>query len=694
MHHSLCNKYCKAPLAVAITLATLSATSIAQESSSKTQLDIEEIIVTGTKRAENIQDAVQSITLFKESDVVGLQSGFDIFDRIPNVVVQSGSFMPTVRGLDGNGIATGGGGAVSGASPRMSSYVDGVARTYGASPDGQGSFWDMQQVEVYKGSQSSQLGQNSIAGAIIQTTKDPVFQDEFSAQLGAHDEKTTLNGAFMANTAFGDNFAIRLTGEVVDGKNAIDYSKLPDPGLNSDDKDELDNIEFSRYRLKAKYLASDDLILKAAVEQEHSENPYGSDSVTLGSRREVSHFNYGHYESTNTIKSLSAIYTLSNEWSADVVVSNQRAKSQFSGPQHGNPAPENYLNFSFDSDETALEPKLSFKSADSRTGSVIGAFYKTRDRQDFGKPGSAFALTADDQSKTASVYADMTLELSEQWDLLVAGRYEDAQQKRNFSAFGGLLKLDFDERNKVFLPKVGTTYHFSDDASVSLLNYKGYNTSGGGLSFVSFTPYLYKKETAQTTELVTRSQWLDRRLTVNANIFHTQLSNMQISAIGPLGPNDSIYINLDKATSSGAETELDFRLNDTWSTYLSVGLLDTEINNFGSAANNIHNGNELGLSPHLTARMGINYSQSNLQVGGGISHIGERYTDYKNLDVDKLDAYSVADIHASYTLNNITFTGYVNNLFDKYVTYASFTSSNSMNVNEPRTLGVNVKVDF
>ena len=238
---------------LSIAVALLSSSSVmAQVSSDTSAIETQEVIVTGTKRAESIQDAVQSITLFKESDVVGLQSGFDVFDRIPNVVVQSSSFLPAVRGLDGNGIATGGGGAVSGASPRMSSYVDGVARTYGAAPDGQGSFWDMQQVEVYKGSQSSQLGQNSIAGAIIQTTKDPVFQDEFSARLGAHDEKTTVNGALMANKTFGDSFAIRLSGEVVDGKNPIDYSKLPDAGLSANDKEELGNIEFSRYRLKAK----------------------------------------------------------------------------------------------------------------------------------------------------------------------------------------------------------------------------------------------------------------------------------------------------------------------------------------------------------------------------------------------------------------------------------------------------------
>jgi outer membrane receptor protein involved in Fe transport len=31
---------------------------------------------------------------------------------------------------------------------------------------------------VYRGSQSTLLGQNALAGAIVQSTKDPVFKDE------------------------------------------------------------------------------------------------------------------------------------------------------------------------------------------------------------------------------------------------------------------------------------------------------------------------------------------------------------------------------------------------------------------------------------------------------------------------------------------------------------------------------------
>ncbi len=105
--------------------------------------------MTGTKQSQSRQQATQSVSVLSSRDTIGLQSALEAVARLPNTAQQSDGFLPTIRGLDGNGVATGGGGAVTGANPRMSNYVDGVARTYGATPDGAGSFWDIAQVEVF-----------------------------------------------------------------------------------------------------------------------------------------------------------------------------------------------------------------------------------------------------------------------------------------------------------------------------------------------------------------------------------------------------------------------------------------------------------------------------------------------------------------------------------------------------------------
>jgi iron complex outermembrane recepter protein len=656
---------------------------------------LQTIVVTGTKRSQAQQQATQSVSVLTVQDTIGMQSGFDVFTRMPNVVQQTDAFLPTVRGLDGNGVAAGGGGAVTGANPRMSNYVDGVARTYGATPDGQGSFWDMAQVEVYKGAQSTQLGQNSIAGAIVQTTRDPQFKDEYAVQLGARNQRATYNGAFMVNKVLGEQLAIRVSAEGNYGRSAIDYSGFTGTGLTADDRDELGRIRYERYRLKALYSPTDRLALKLTVEEERRKNPYTSDGVSNSTRRELIDGAYGYFDSNNKIVALNANVEIHPEWVFDAVLSQQKANTKFLPPVVGSPDPSAFLNFTFRSTETAFEPKLVYRAALGRTGAVVGAFIKTRKRDDLGLPGSSFALTADDHANARSLYADATIQLTPVWDLLAAARLQDDRQKRTFVAQDGALAYGFDERNRVFLPKLGATFHLSPDANFSVLTYKGYNASGGGVSFISLTPYLYKKESAQTVELVARTQWLDRKLTVNTNLFRTQLKDTQASAIGPEGPNDGIYSNIAKARTQGLEFDLTYQPNKSSQLRFAVGLLDTKIIDFGSTANNVNNGNSLAFSPRFTANLSGSFAVlPQLIVGGDVAWVGKRFSDYENLAEDRLPGYAIANLHAQYRLGNFTCTGYVNNLLDRFVQTSRTTSFNQAYVNDPRTVGVNVKVEF
>ena len=653
------------------------------------------VVVTGTKRSQGRQQATQSVSVLSEQDTIGMQSGFDVFLRVPNVTWQSDSFLPTVRGLDGNGVATGGGGAVTGANPRMSSYVDGVARTYGATPDGQGSFWDMAQVEVYKGAQSTQLGQNSIAGAIVQTTQDPKFKDEAALQVGLHDKRATYKGAFMVNKALGDQVAVRFTGEASDGKNAIDYSGFTGTGLTADDRDEFGRTRYGRLRFKALYTPTEQLAVKLTIEQERRKNPYTPDGASNSTRREVTDSSYGYFDSKNTIVALNTNFEIDAEWVFDAVLSQQRANTKFGPPVVGSPDPAAFLDFSFRSDEVALEPKVVYKAKGGRTSAVIGAFVKERDRDDLGLPGSIFALTADDRASSRSLYADGTIQLSPSWDLLAAARYQDDRQTRNFSAFGGALTYAFDERNRVFLPKLGATFHHSADASFSAVAYKGYNGGGGGVSFVTFTPYRYTKELAQTIELVSRTQWLDRTLTANANLFFTQLKDAQASGIGPAGPTDGIYVNIAKARSRGLEVDLVYQPSARNKLTFGLGLLDTKIVDFGSAANNGNNGNQLALAPRVTANLGGAFEAlPQLTLGGDVAFVGKRFNDYQNTPEDRLPSYVVANVNAQYRVGSVTLTAYVNNVFDRLVQFTRSTAFNQVNVNDPRTLGVTAKFEY
>ena len=86
----------KTPLAVAITLATVSAMTSAQV--------LEEVIVTAQKRSESLQDVAVSITAV-DGDILqamGMRTTTDLAQITPNMSIQSdrpGNSFPTIRGI-------------------------------------------------------------------------------------------------------------------------------------------------------------------------------------------------------------------------------------------------------------------------------------------------------------------------------------------------------------------------------------------------------------------------------------------------------------------------------------------------------------------------------------------------------------------------------------------------------------------
>ena len=683
-------------LALMTATALLPAQSaLAQEAADTDDLGRSEIVVTATKRGQDLQDTVQSVTVLRAEDTTGMQSTFDAFSRVPNITITSSGFLPTVRGLDGNGTALGGGGAVTGSNPRMTSYIDGVARTFSAVPDGFGGLWDIQQVEILRGSQSTTFGQNSLAGALVQVTANPAFKNEIAVQAGVRSESLTVNGAAMVNVALADNLAIRLTGQEVRGDSFVDYSTVGGSGFTDDDREEFANERFSNYRAKLLFEPSPQTTIILAANHERSKNVYPKDQVSITGRNQAPAEPATFVANKNTVLSLNVAHKFDDSWSFDGTLSRQTSFSAFKPPSVGNPDPAEYLDFTFDVEQWAFEPKIVYRQDGTRTSILAGAYITKRDRTDFGAPDTAFTLAADDKSDGLSFFGDATIQLMSNFDILLGGRYIEDKQKRAFSGFGGFFTFDFDRKDKLFLPKLGLTYHLSDDAAISLLGYKGYNAGGGGVSFISLTSYAFEKETAETVELAARTNWLDGDLIINANIFFSRLRDQQNFATGPAGPDDSIILNLKRSKSAGLEIDASYAVSANTKIGGSVGFLETKITDFGSAANAIFNGNDFGQAPAVTANIYGNIELAkDLSVGGNVEFSSSRFTTFDNRADDKLDGYALANFNARYNIGAFTVEAYVNNLFNAYVEIQRYTDFDQEYVRRPRTFGANVTARF
>ena len=159
---------------------------------------IEEIIVTATKREENVQDLPQSVTAFSSDmlEAVGVSTVQDLPNITPGLTItnQAGYNQAFLRGVGTDAF-------LPGADPSVPFYVDGIPLlgTQGSSD----SLGKIRRVEVLKGPQGTLFGTNSIGGAINIITPDP--DQGFSGDLqGGTGNYRSRQGALYTNLPIAD----------------------------------------------------------------------------------------------------------------------------------------------------------------------------------------------------------------------------------------------------------------------------------------------------------------------------------------------------------------------------------------------------------------------------------------------------------------------------------------------------------
>jgi outer membrane receptor protein involved in Fe transport len=312
------------------------AAATAAHAQPNTDADSQSITITGTKRKQSEQEATQSLTVLTQEELANERDAYDALLRLPNITGGARSALPTIRGVDGNGVAYGGGGAVSGGRPRFTTYVDGVARAYSFSAEGNASLWDVKQIEVYRGAQSTTLGRNSGAGAMVITTNDPVFENQAAALIGVRTARKSWDAAAMINHPLGDELALRFTAE---GSHGSNWRTPIGAELSGKRTEDLEAQNFERYRLKALWAPSAlrGLTLRFTHDDQRDASPNGVDSITGPdfSRREVDASYYAFFVRRNAGTSLQADYEIGGGWTAQAVLARQKSGIDAPAPVAG-----------------------------------------------------------------------------------------------------------------------------------------------------------------------------------------------------------------------------------------------------------------------------------------------------------------------------------------------------------------------
>ena len=184
-------------MVVAASIISLPGVSLAAE--------LEEIIVTATKRAESVQDVGLSVQVFDESLL--RQGGINDVSRLEllvsgvNYAFVGNDAKFNVRGANSSN-------TFGDAASIVGTFVDGVYKPRASQQSR--AFFDVERVEFLKGPQGTLYGRNTFAGALNLHTRAPSFDDGVSGnfQLG-FERYNAVKADGAINLPITDTIAIR-----------------------------------------------------------------------------------------------------------------------------------------------------------------------------------------------------------------------------------------------------------------------------------------------------------------------------------------------------------------------------------------------------------------------------------------------------------------------------------------------------
>ncbi len=649
-----------APLAACACVAGLLSVPAQAQESGAGEI-IEEIVTTARRREESLQEVPLSLTLLggEALERVAAVDIVEIGKQSPNVTLEvsrgtNSTLTAFIRGVGQQD-------PVAGFESGVGLYVDDVYfnRPHAAVID----LYEVERIEVLRGPQGTLYGRNTIGGAIKYVTKRIADEPEFKIRggVGSYGQ---LDALFTASGAVTDNFRI---GGTIAQFTRDGYGDNLTLGGDNYSKDVFGA------RLTFEWDATDSLFLRLATDytDDQSDPKFGhrltdanvSNAPVLDDVFDTrGGLNVPDQEVESEGISLLAEWEANDNWTFKTIIAD-RSDETFSPidfdslPVDDLDVPVNYENEQF-----SLEVQGLYSS--DRLNGVLGYYYldanafnefdvvlgPTGALPAVGVPGLNANTLGDVDTKTWSVFADFSYDLSDTWSLSLGGRYTSDERssiilRRTFAGgisplFGGdavviATTSDFNESDEwtEFSPRVSLAWAPTDLDNLYFSYSEGFK--GGGFDpraqtsqvpdldndgtvtdeeifdFVQFLP-----ETVRSYEIGWKTTRADGRFVSSLAVFFGDYEDVQIpGSVGVDTNNDGIddtfagvTTNAGKAELPGIEWEAMFRFDDSWSANWAIGYLDAEYKEFiGGGGVDVSDQAVFQNTPEWTATAGLTF---------------------------------------------------------------------------------------
>lgn len=727
-------------LPAAIALATASLVSSVQA------VELEEIVVTAQKRAQDMQDVPIAVTAMSAEMIkeAGISNMKGIAVRTPGFSM--GSFNPTqpqlyIRGIGSNGDGAGGG------EQSVAMFVDGVYinRSAGTGTE----LYDLEAIEVLRGPQGTLWGKNAIAGAINVTTKRPSDSLEGALEVGVGNiGQRTYRG--MVTGPLTEN----LNGKVSFNK------KKQDAYVKSviDSNIETGDIDSESFRTQFLFTPSDSVEVLLTADYSTDDRSGGaavpaSDVGLIGALLQAdpalpdADFHENYMEDSGLTEMDSKGLSLQVDWDNDwgtltSLTAYRKGNAKFENISFGvgltafpvvdtnNFADESSkmfsqeLRLSGEGDNLQWQTGLYYNKEEvSRTEGGhfataidLGGFFSGAGINPLGFVAQMPDDVTHQKNTTTSVaaFGQGTYSVTEDLDVTVGVRF--TREEKDFSNIGisgsGLYVLenyDIEAKETWTAPtyKLVANYHATDDTMVYASIASGFKSGGfdGTASTGAGAQTPFDEESAVNMELGFKSMLFDNRLRLNGAIFNTDYEDLQVLQAFPNGsPIPPLQTkNAGKANSRGVELEATLAVSENLRLNATYAYLDTEYKELDGSLEP-HEGNSLRNAPENAYSFSATYEKP-LSGGAVVSARAEyiakdkAYQDVQNLEVAAIPSYRVTNLRFAVTTADEKWevAAWANNVFDEefYVHnyfVAPFGAINTPAL--PRTYGVNATYQF
>jgi len=593
--------------------------------------------------------------------------------------------------------------------------------------------WDLEQVEILRGAQSTQAGRNSLGGAISIGTANPTFEQETKLRADYGTANTSKLALAHNQPLIDDVLAIRIAGEVNHSDGYIENT-------TRNEKD-YDARDLTNGRIKVLYKPVEKL--EAVFGYSYTDNKGGEDTVAYDSWKDgKNRYSTSDHEAkegaVHNIASLDLKYELDNNWT--LFSKTGQLSSDYVRVEDSDltSASLGYLDRKADSSSFTQELKATFNNDKIR--SVFGLFYTSIENDadtnlkdlPVATVNPALApfnakLESVNNVKTEidnkAIFGELEYDISSKWTVLVGARYDQETNKHESSTnpkvtdYGTLppplqAAVDaavaqatssekYDSDYDAFLPKAGVIYNFNERLSLGATAQKGYKAGGAGISLATAETFQYDPEYTNSYELALRSVSLSGDSVFNVNAYHTNWSDMQVVVIPPGGPNNDFTIeNAGSSTLYGLEVGFSQVVNDSFNFFANAAYSKTEYDKYVTNGAD-YAGNSFVFAPELMASIGLEYAfTDNWVLSADANYQSEAEGNNSNVDNMKVPGRTLVNAKFGYEANNWSASIYSRNLTnEQYVTQylvdsAGTGAGENVKVGTPMFVGLQVDVEL